>query len=131
MEEEAHKAVFAALEDAGLTIRDHVPEPDDAGDDSAFPYIVIGEGDTTPHDTDDTRGADVFFDLRFFWRYSGWEEIGQITQTARAALHTVLLDVDGFGCWDVQCERAERLNEGDTSRTREARLRINVRLDET
>jgi uncharacterized protein DUF3168 len=131
MEEQAHKAIFDALVGAGLTVRDHVPEPDDAGDEAAFPYVVIGEGDTSPHDTDDTIGCDVYFDLRFFSRYLGWKQIDQMTQTARVALHQILLDVDGFACWDVQCERAERVPEKEPNKTREARLRVVVRLDET
>jgi len=133
MEEEAHKAVYAALTEnpGGLTLRDHVPEPEQPEDDSAFPYTVIGEGNTVPQDTDDTRGADVYFDLRIFSRYKGWKEADGIAQTIRDRLHMQLLDVDGYSCWDVLCEAAERVPEVATDNTREIRVRVNVRLDET
>lgn len=132
MEEEAHKAVYAALTTApaSLTLRDHVPEPDEAEDDSAFPYVVIGEGDTQPHDTDDTVGADVAFNLRIFSRYAGWKQADEIAQTIRDTLHQQTLSVTGFTCWDVQVERADRLRDTETAKTREAVVRVLVRLEE-
>lgn len=79
-------------------IYDAVPQ------DTAFPYVVIGEDDSVAFDDDVHRGADTDLTLHVWSRHSGRREAKEILQLIYDALsryplevagaHTVLLDAE-------------------------------------
>ena len=76
-------------------IYDKVPQPEDTGAASDFPYAVIGEFDIDAWATDDWSGSDVTFDVFVYSRYGGNREASQILDYARTALDRQTLTVSG------------------------------------
>ncbi len=60
---------------------DYVPE------ESAFPYIVLGDAFAEPFDTQIGRGLNIRLTLQSFSRYQGMQEIKQIMQAVYDLLH--------------------------------------------
>jgi hypothetical protein len=96
------KAVFAALTgDADVAsavtgVFDHVPQPVDAGDDSQFPYITIGQGTVREFDTDDVLGFDATVEVHVWSRQRGRREVKEIQGLVYDVLHRGDLTIDGY-----------------------------------
>lgn len=99
------EAIFARLSGyaplagrVGGRIYDAVPQ------DTEFPYVAIGEDDSTAYDDDVNLGADTDLTLHVWSRYEGRKEAKEILQLIYDALnryplvvagaHTVLLDAE-------------------------------------
>lgn len=86
----------ASLVAAVQSVRDKQPDAADSGDDSVFPYIVIGEGITTAWATDDWSGGDATVRVNVFSRYGGNKEALQIMDLVRTVLDRSTLAITGY-----------------------------------
>lgn len=87
-------AVYSALTShAPLTtlaqIYDDVPE------NTSFPYVVIGEMDCVPLETQGQGGFDMTLSIHSFSRYRGMKELRQIMAKIHAALHAANFSIAG------------------------------------
>lgn len=71
-----------------VRVFDHTPQ------DSAFPYLVIGEATTAPFDVKDADGQDNFFMVHTWSRYRGTKELKEIMAAVITALDCV--DLSGL-----------------------------------
>lgn len=103
------QAVFAALESApgleGVPVFDAVPRG------SAFPYIVIGDGDEAPD-------GDHALTIRIWSRAGGHRESKQLAALVRSALETTPPALDGHALVDLRFSSADyaRASDGETWR---------------
>lgn len=99
---ELQKAIFSALTaNANIMsevtgVFDHVPQPLDAGDDSQFPYITIGEGVVNEFDTDDFLGFDSRVVVHVWSRQRGRKETKELQSLIYDALHRSQLTITNY-----------------------------------
>jgi len=87
---------------AGMpAIYDDVTQAGDSGNDSAFPYIVIGGDSVLDMSTDTSSGGDISVTIDVWSRYDGKRETKRIQAAIYQALHRAALTVpdhDFIGC---------------------------------
>jgi hypothetical protein len=86
------EAIFTklnALPSLAGKVFDHVPQS------TAKPYAVLGDWTGDEFDTDDTAGVEPTLTLHFWSDKRGMEEIQQLMDAARTALHNVSYTVSG------------------------------------
>lgn len=105
---EIQKAIYARL-----TQRLTVPVFDDVPQDSPMPYVVIGEGDSEPFDTDDSIGFETDFTVHVWSAYSGRKEVKQIMAHIYDALHRYELSIHGMHTVDCVCEYQDTFLDPD------------------
>lgn len=91
----------AGLQQIVTNVYDDVPQPEDSGEVSKFPYVVVGDNTIQPWDTDTEIGADATVTIHAWSRFRGREEVARIHDAIYAALHRVDIPVDGahtVGC---------------------------------
>lgn len=104
-------ATFPAL--ASVAVYDVVPQPSDAGDDSEFPFIVIGPHNPLRSDDKGQDGLDVLTQVHLFDRgYSAISWLG-IRDAVYDALHNHGLTVSGANVYNCLFERAEDIGDPD------------------
>jgi len=82
-------------------IYDNVTQPPDTGDDSYFPYIVIGDDSVMDWSTDTASGGDIDVMIHVWSRSDGKRETKQIQAAIYALLHRQALTVpdhEFIGC---------------------------------
>lgn len=121
-EEAIRYAVYSALiGDSALNglvegVYDYVAQPADAGQDSDFPYVVIGDNTYVPWDTDTETGADATITIHTWSRYKGRREVADIQDAIYRALHRQDIPVDGAATVGCELENSELLPmDGNTS----------------
>lgn len=133
METALQQAIYTALTGAGLTrVYDYVPTPDSPELASGLPYVVIGELDALPFNTDDSEGGDFTVTLEHVSRYAGRKQCKEQMALARGALDQQDLTVTGYVF--VLCDYigAEvQPVEADDGKTYRALQRFRVLLDQT
>lgn len=102
------RAVFARLADQ-LT----VPIFDDVPQGAPMPYVVIGEDDSEPWDTDDSLGLDTDITIHVWSEYSGRKEVKDIMGQIYAALNRHELAVDGMHTVDCIFEYQDSFLDPD------------------
>jgi hypothetical protein len=96
-------AIDDALLAQGMTVYDRPPQVSDPSDNSAFPYVVIGETTSQPWDTDTETGQDVTMTIHT-WSVAGFLELKTMQTSVYNALHRQAIDVQGWhvlGCDEV------------------------------
>lgn len=101
------KALYARLSGDGVLmgmiqgIHDTVPQQ------SAFPYIVIGDGRQDDVVAGAVTSARCTLDIEVFSRSKGRKQTLLILERLYALLHRNVLSVDGYECLVTRCDRAE------------------------
>jgi hypothetical protein len=99
---EIQKAIYDALSnDYALGqivtgVYDSVPQALDAGNDSAFPFVTVGDDTAIDWDTDTSVGKEATVTIHSWSRYRGRAEVKQIQGAIYEALHLSQLNVVGY-----------------------------------
>lgn len=111
---ELQTAIYNKLT-AALTVPvyDHVPQVNDAGDNSDFPYVRIEAPRNNENDTDNDLGFDTTVQLHVWSRYRGNKQTAELQQAIYNALHRQALTVTGYGVSDIFQEFSEILLDPD------------------
>lgn len=86
----------ALLMDMVTAIYDHVPQASDAGDDSLFPYITIGDDDLSEWGTDQDVGFDATIRVHVWSRARGRAETKRIQGRIYEILHRGTIPLDEY-----------------------------------
>lgn len=101
-------ALYSALSgNISATVYDHVPE------NSAFPYVVIGEDLANEWDTDTEQGFETVLTLHYWSRYRGKKEIKQLMGEVYGLLHRTDLTITGQYTVSLMWESSEILLDAD------------------
>jgi hypothetical protein len=107
---EVQGAIYTALTAALAP----VPVLDLAGPDERFPYVTLGEFTATPDDpVTSEQGVDMDMSLHVWSRQPGMQEIQQIMQAAKDALHYKKFAVTGFQWVETAWEMAQTMRDID------------------
>ena len=89
-------AIFDTLSAAlSVPVYDAVPQAVDSGDDSAFPYVTVGNDSVGEFDTDTSIGFDTDVTVHAWSRYRGRREVKEIQQDIYDAIHLQNIPVAG------------------------------------
>lgn len=111
---ELQTALFARLNSQlSVPVYDAVPQAVDAGDNSAFPYVTIGDDSASEFDTDTSTGFDTDCTIHVWSRYRGRREVKQIQKSIYDALHLHDLSVSGYHTVMVLFESADSFVDAD------------------
>jgi hypothetical protein len=112
-------AVYTALTgDATLTalvgtrVFNHVPQ------ETAFPYVVIGETTLVPFDSKTTEGAEVVLTIHSWSRYRGSKEILDIQKAVVDVLDKASLTVTGHSLVQLRVAFADNFEDPGDDKTR-------------
>lgn len=94
-------------------VYDHVPQESDAGDDSKFPYITIGEARANEFDTDDKLGFDATVVIHVWSRQRGRKQVKLIQDQVYEVLHRANLTIIGYHFLSMDQEFAESFVDND------------------
>lgn len=101
-------ALYSALSgNISATVFDHVPE------DSAFPYVVIGEDLASEWDTDTEQGFETVLTLHYWSRYRGKKEIKELMGEVYDLLHRTDLSITGQYTVNLMWESSEIILDAD------------------
>lgn len=117
-------AVTGAGSTGTVSIFDHVPQ------DSAFPYVAIGEVYDNDWSSKSQDGQEVEMMLHVWSRYRGMKEAKDIGSAIHTALHNVSLSPTGHRLVLLQFRHATYLTEPD-GLTRHGALRYRALTNET
>lgn len=95
------------LADGAGSILDHVPPG------TAFPYVVLGETQAVPMDTQGSSGNDISVSLHTYSRGGGMQEVKNIMTVIYDALHNAFFDVPNQTLILCQCRMSETKFEDD------------------
>jgi hypothetical protein len=118
------KALFTLLSN-GLT----VPVYDAVPDNSAFPYVVLGEDTESEFGGKNLTGSELTHTLHIWSRYRGFTEAKSIMDSIVRLVTAIPLDLSAWGFYPViaQVDMAEVWSEEDgVTRHGAVRLRIKV-----
>lgn len=101
------------LANGAASIYTRVPQPDDAGDDSLFPFVVIEGTSVTPWDTDDTDGAQATMSVHVYSRSQSILEISGIATATYDALHKYQLVIAGGNTVDCLFDNSVGFEDPD------------------
>lgn len=96
-----------------VPVYDAVPQAVDAGDNSAFPYVTIGDDSSGEFDTDTSVGFDTDCTIHVWSRYRGRREVKEIQQAIYNALHLHNLAVTGYHTVMVLFQSADSFMDAD------------------
>lgn len=89
-------APLTSLLATASSIYDNVPQAVNAGDNSAFPYVVIGDDTSIDFDTDDTSGFEMTLTIHTWSRKRARTETKRIMGRIHDALQYSELTVTGY-----------------------------------
>lgn len=90
------EAIFNALSAAYLPVTDNVIQADDSGDNTAFPYVVIGEDSLVEFGDDTMTGADAEVVIHVWSRHAGRKEVKELQAQIFDALHQQEIVLAGY-----------------------------------
>lgn len=98
-------ALFTRLTDqiSSVNIYDDVPDMTDGKPEDISPYIVVGDDNDIPWDTDDTLGSTVLATIHIFSIYQGKAEAKTIMGQIYQALHRQSSNLIAAGYRFVDC----------------------------
>ena len=127
---ELQRAIYSKLDaDLSVPVYDHVPQDADPSDNSAFPYVTIGEDDFNAWDTDDSVGYDVQLTIHVWSRLRGRTQTKQIQQAIYNSLNRSVLTVTNYDFISIDFTFADSAMEPDGI-TRHGVIRFRCLLDE-
>ena len=91
----------------GATIFDDVPE------NSAYPYIVLGEDTANEYDTKDVKGSTSSLTIHVWSEYKGSKETKQIMDRVHDLLHDSNLSVSGYNLINLRFEFSDIMRDPD------------------
>lgn len=94
-------------------VYDVPPQVENSEDESAFPYVVVGDHTAGEFDTDDVNGQETTVTLHIWSRYRGKREVRQIADAIYDALHDAALTITGQHSVYCFWEFAESVPESD------------------
>lgn len=94
-------------------IYDFMPQPADAGDNSLFPLITMGEDTATDFSTDTASGAAITVTIHIWSRQPGWKEAKQIEGAVYDVLHRAELELDNHEFIGIDFENSEHIRDPD------------------
>ena len=94
-------ALTALLGNGSNGVLDHVPE------NTAYPYVVIGESRGRPFDTKTEQGMEQTLTIHSWSRYRGMKELKEIMAAVVAALDRQSLSIVGHSLVLLQFESSE------------------------
>ena len=94
-------------------IYDNVPEAVDAGNDSVFPYVTIGDDTFLEWDTDNSQGKEATLTIHSWSRYRGRKEVKEIQGAIYNVLHLSNLNITGYYSVLMLSEYSETLVDPD------------------
>ena len=94
-------------------VYDSVPQANDAGSGSSFPYVTIGEDTHVEWDTDTELGADVTITIHTWSRYRGRKEVKNIQGRIYEILHRANLSVSGYHLVGIDWLQSESFMDTD------------------
>ena len=106
-QEDIQHAIYDALAPLGWPVYDHVPQS------AACPYIVVGEQESAPWDTDDSTGSESLLTVHVWSEYRGRLEAKRIQQAIYSTLHRAELWVSFSAFVMIDCEFQETVTESD------------------
>jgi hypothetical protein len=111
---ELQKALFSTLngsvtgmESASVSVYDDVPE------NTAYPYVVIGEESTSNNGSKDLDGLEHTITLHVWSQYRGRREIKEIMESVYSLLHNTAITVSGASLVNIRQEFSTTLAEND------------------
>lgn len=124
MQTEIQEAIAARLSTVGAPVYDNVPQ------DTAFPYIVIGDDTSIPFDTDDSIGSEVTCTIHVWSRYRGKKEVKEIMGAVYASLHRASFAIADGALIECVSEFAESFVDPD-GLTRHGVIRFRLIVETT
>lgn len=109
-------------------VYDHVPQNAASEDDSAFPYVVIGDDNVDAWDTDTETGFEFVITIHTWSRYRGRKETKQVQGAIYDALNRQSLTVTGFTVLDVLFLESESFLDADGI-TRHGISEFNIKME--
>ena len=76
-------------------VYDNPSQAGDPGDDTAFPYVTISDGTSTPWDTDTDRGDEAIAQVHVWSRASNALQVKQIQDAIYGVLHRGTISISG------------------------------------
>lgn len=122
MQEEIQAAIYAKVSAIGWPTYDHVPQ------ESAFPYIVIGDDTSIPWDTDDSIGSETTCTIHVWSRHRGRKEVKEIMRTVYESLHRAEFAIIGGQLVECVAEFEESFMDAD-GLTRHGVIRFRLIVD--
>lgn len=116
---------LTALLGRSSAIYDYVPQ-ELADDDAGFPYVVIGDIESSEFDADDRQGQDSTITIHTFSRYRGKRECALIMAQVYQALHRFALTVTGINSVDCQWDGLSQVLLDPDGQTRHGVQRFRV-----
>lgn len=123
MQEEIQAAIYAKVAAIGYPTFDHVPQ------ESAFPYIVIGDDTSIPWDTDNSLGSETTCTIHVWSRHRGRKEVKEIFRALYEALHRAELSIVGGALVECLSEFEESFLDPD-GLTRHGVIRFRLIVDQ-
>ena len=122
------QAIFTALD--GATINDADGNAitgvfDDVPENTAYPYVVIGEETATNIDTKDKDAHEHTLTIHVWSQYRGRKEIKNIMSSVYTTLHNASITVSGASLVNIRHEFENTLTEADGI-TRQGVMRFRV-----
>ena len=110
------QAIFTALD--GATINDADGNAitgvfDDVPENTAYPYVVIGEETATNIDTKDKDAHEHTLTIHVWSQYRGRKEIKNILSSVYTTLHNASITVSGASLVNIRHEFENTLTEAD------------------
>ena len=107
-------AIYSALSgDSTLTSTLSCGVYDDTPEESAFPFIVIGEDTTTEYGTADVDGGSTTVTIHVWSQYKGSKEAKNIIDRVHPLLHDSSLSQTGFNLVNMRYEFSDVLRDPD------------------
>ncbi len=122
MQEEIQAAIYAKVAAIGWPTFDHVPQ------ETAFPYVVIGDDTSIPWDTDNSLGSETTCTIHVWSRHRGRKEVKEIMRTIYEALHRAEIAIIGGALVECMAEFQESFMDPD-GLTRHGVIRFRLIVD--
>ncbi len=110
----AQQIVYTAL--AGnitANVYDDVPYLPEGMPRNNFPYVVIGDDDTSAWDTDDTLGKEIDINIDIWSRTAGFKQTKAIMGEIYNILNRGALTKTGYNIVDCLCTESQALRDPD------------------
>ena len=110
------RAIFSTLDGASITdvnSNDITGVFDDVPENTAYPYVVIGEETAIDAAAKDRDGHEHTITIHVWSQYRGQKEIKQIMEQVFTALHDTDIIVSGASLVNIRCEFEQTLTEND------------------
>ena len=96
-----------------IPVYDDVPQPNDGGNPSNFPYVTLGEDVLTFDDTDTINAMNASITVHVWSRHSGRKEVKEIQNEIYHYLHRADLVAVGYNFVTITQESATTMLDAD------------------